>query len=299
MARRGNEGTDATEATEATQPSTTETTPAAPAETEAAVDLTAFSGAVAAAVAEVDTSTGTLPEAAYGPVSEAFRALDGVKARNKAKAFLAEKMREAMESMDAPLAKAYMSLQDKGTVSAPSASKPKEPADPTGSYVEKVVALTLARKLVTAPDGLADDWQAKAQALQEQASAQTESYGAYLASTDEAKTEPEGILPVVKAAFKLAAGRAAGGGRSGSTRVGPTRNIATHITEAFSDQPVGTFLKISQIKKFKSSEYGDDSPSAGALSARLFPKGGSMKTPIAGIEPSTNSDGDRGAVKTA
>jgi hypothetical protein len=50
---------------------------------------------------------------------------------------------------------------------------------------------------------------------------------------------------------------------------GPRRSIASHITEAFDEQPIGTFLSVGEIRSFESSEYGTDLPSAGAISAAL------------------------------
>ena len=50
---------------------------------------------------------------------------------------------------------------------------------------------------------------------------------------------------------------------------GPRRSITRHITEAFAEHPVGTFLPVGEIRAFESSEYGSDLPSAGAISAAL------------------------------
>lgn len=303
MARRDNPSTatadEATEAQSAPEGDAAESTSTteAPAEAPRAdTDLTAFTAAIESAISQRDESTGVMPETVFGAVVEAYRALPDTKARNDAKKYLAAQMRTSMEKLDAPTAKSYMTLQDRGTASAPSATKPKEPVDPTQAYVEKAVSLRLALNLIPKPEGLAEDWQDKAKALAESVVPQVTAYQAYLDDTTEGKTEPTDTSAVVKAAFKLAAGRASGGGRTGVTRTGPTRNIANHITEAFAEKASGDFLKISEIKKFKSAEYGDDSPSAGALSARLFPSNG--KDPqIAGIKPGQNAEGDRGAFK--
>lgn len=54
-----------------------------------------------------------------------------------------------------------------------------------------------------------------------------------------------------------------------SSYSGPRRSIALHITEAFRDHPIGTFLSVGEIRSFESNEYGSDLPSAGAISAAL------------------------------
>lgn len=56
------------------------------------------------------------------------------------------------------------------------------------------------------------------------------------------------------------------------------RDIGAHIVHAFRDLPSGTFLTIQQIRNTPSPEYGNEAPSAGAISARLFPSTGSRTT---------------------
>ena len=86
-------------------------------------------------------------------------------------------------------------------------------------------------------------------------------------------------------------------GRSGgSTYTGERRDIGQHIVEAFADVESGTFLTVAEIRKHDSSQYTSENPaSAGAISARLFPKSG--KCTVEGIEPGTNEKGNRGARK--
>lgn len=87
-------------------------------------------------------------------------------------------------------------------------------------------------------------------------------------------------------------------GRSPGSKAGQRahrRDVGLHIANAFKNIPSGTFLTIQQIKNTPSPEYGDDSPSAGAVSARLFPSTGKPTT-VAGIEP-TRHNGVRGARK--
>ena len=78
---------------------------------------------------------------------------------------------------------------------------------------------------------------------------------------------------------------------------GERRDIGVHISAAFANKEAGDFLTVSQIRAARSDEYGDNSPSAGAISARLFPKSG--KFTVDGIKPSTSTDGkaNKGAIK--
>ncbi|PRY39335.1 uncharacterized protein DUF1524 [Geodermatophilus tzadiensis] len=77
---------------------------------------------------------------------------------------------------------------------------------------------------------------------------------------------------------------------------GRRRDIAAHIAHAFADLPVGSFLTVSQIRNTPSPEYEGTAPSAGAISARLFPASGPMT--LVGVVPDQRN-GVRGARKTA
>ena len=97
----------------------------------------------------------------------------------------------------------------------------------------------------------------------------------------------------------LAIGKAAkAGARAGSTFTGERRDIGKHIAEAFESVEPGGFLTVAEIRKFRSNEYGDNPPSAGAISARLFPSGGGDCT-IEGVSGDTNDKGNKGGRKTA
>lgn len=72
------------------------------------------------------------------------------------------------------------------------------------------------------------------------------------------------------------------------------RDIGRHIEYVFADRAEGDFLTIAQIRREQSPEYRESAPSAGAISARLFPANGRMTVP--GILPETR-DGIRGARK--
>jgi hypothetical protein len=293
MARRDKNTPD-----EATPAESTE----APASTEAKapekpVDLTAFEAAVTTAVG-TKADDGSLTEESVQPVQAAYRELDGTKARNAAKNRMTELMRDAMNANDIFLAKAYMALSDQLTA-AKASSEPKAPADPTEAYVQRATILGLATALVESTAGEGVDVTAAQVNVEKNVGEATGSAQAYLAwvNGDEATRgdEPE-ATPVVKAAVKLAQGKAArvGTGRSGGTFDGPRRDIGKHITSAFSGVESGAFLTVAQIRSAKSDEYGDNPPSAGAISARLFPSSGNCT--VEGITPGMK-DGIRGATK--
>lgn len=77
----------------------------------------------------------------------------------------------------------------------------------------------------------------------------------------------------------------------------PTRrDIGQHIVNAFAELEDGDFLTIGEIRKVPSPQYPvDDLPSAGAISARLFPANGGPTT-VPGVVGVT-VDGRRGARK--
>jgi len=322
MARRGPKNND--QATPATDPTTEENTvttateapaetpteaPAAdpateapaeaPAEAAAPVDLTAFLAAVDAAVAQRDESTGELPVAAFEPVTAEYRKLDGLKAKNAAKATVAERMKDAMNALDMPTARAHMLINTNALVAqSAKGGGEKPPADPKVAFTERLQAILLAYRLVAseAPEGVdvatiqaGDDLVTQAQAL-----------AAYNANEAEDKGEAPESSAVVRAALKLATGKATGGRKAGvgtGSNGGVRRDIGAHIESAFADVEAGTFLTVAEIRVHKSAEYGDEPPSAGAISARLFPASGNST--VKGVTPGTNDKGTRGATKLA
>jgi len=71
-------------------------------------------------------------------------------------------------------------------------------------------------------------------------------------------------------------------------------DIARHISAAFTGLPSGTFLTINEIQHASSDEYPDKLPSAGAISARLFP--GNREVTVTDVAPEIRN-GVRGARK--
>lgn len=298
--------TEATPSTEenrvtVTDESTSTSTEAAATEEKAAeapVDLTAFTSAVDAAVAGRDEATGDPSEEAILAAQTEYRNLNGPKAKNAAKKLVEEKMREAMNSRDIHGARAYMLVSDNLTAGASGSKGTSTPADPKEAFTQRVQALLLAQTLLAdqAPEGITFD---EVSVTDEQTDA-ARALLAHEASEAEDKGDAPEASQVVKAAVKLATGKAArvgGSGRTGGTFTGERKDIGKHIAEAFAGAESGAFLTIAQIRSHKSEEYGDNPPSAGAISARLFPQSG--KCTVEGVEPGQNSEGRKGATKVA
>ena len=233
---------------EGTEATTTET-PA-----EQPVDLGPFKEAVAAALAEGDSSTGQLPEASIAKVNEAYRAVEGNKGKGEARKYLEEAMLEAVGKLDAVAARGYSDL--KTNLSAAGGSKSERtPADPTAAFVQRVTSLRLALSIVESdrPEGVEDE---KIEALVTESQALVDQQKAYLADESEDKGDGPELTPVVRAAFKAASGKATGGAsRRGGNSGGVRRDIGKHIASAFAEVEVGTFLTIAEIAKHKSAEY--------------------------------------------
>ena len=58
--------------------------------------------------------------------------------------------------------------------------------------------------------------------------------------------------------------------------------ITSRIAEAIAGAEAGTFLSVAHLRKSKWEEYGDDAPSAGAITNRLEPTSGAA-TSIPGV----------------
>lgn len=274
-----NQEAQVTESTDTTTEATPESTDEATAE-PTPVDLTAFKQSVEVALAEADTSTGELPEEQVALVNKEYRALDGQKPKNEARKFLEEGMLAAVGELDAVKARSYSDLKVKLTATGGPKKEPT-PTDPVAAYVQRMASLRLAEQVVNAqapefPEGR--EVSAEVAALVSENEALVGKQLAHLADESEDKGEGPELTPVVRAAFKAASGKASGGTHTPFT--GTRRDIGAHITSAFADKEVGTYLSISEIAKHRSAEYGDEAPSQGAISARLFPT-----TTVEGVEP--------------
>jgi hypothetical protein len=298
------ETTDVTEAVEAVAESTDEDTEAGP-----AFDLTEFEAAIEAAVESRDRDTGTIDTSTLGAVNAAYQALDGAKAKAAARKILSDKMFEAMNDVEMAKAKSYHDVQAglSAAKSATAGGRERVPADPTEAFVDRVVAVGLAYQLTSldVPEGVEGNWQDRANAKTGDLFTQAQAYKAWREQPEESRGDAPEIEAPVRAAFRIADGRAAGSRRLGGVSTPGTqvrRNIAEHIKQAMDDVPEGEFRTIAQIRAFKSSEYGDESPSAGAISARLFPGGDSTKCTLVKqgipVEP-VEADGKKGAKRVS
>lgn len=331
MARRGSKGStavaDETEAQasdtetaieETTPEATTESAPAATkadlSDDEIDARLGEFKETVAAAVDQRDATVGTMSDEVLRTVTNAYTSLDGgPKVKNAAKKYVQAQMTDAMNQMSQEgvvLARAYFQIQEEALVAKRAAKgtgerRVREPVNPTEAFVERAASLALAAELVGAevPEGVDDDWLDKAntRVAELQSGDEIDTYRTWLLNDAEDKGDAPEVSPIVIAAVKLALGRTAKPGKkirpasSGSTYTGERRDVGKHITEAFDGKASGTFLLVSEIAKFASNEYGDDRPSSGAVSARLFPPSG--KCTVEGITPGQNELGRKGAFK--
>lgn len=302
--------TSTTEAPVETDETATESTPteadtsAAEAPAEVALDLAPFEAAVELAVSQRDTATGDLALAVIDPVNQEFRKLPGIKGKNAGKALLNKGMKSSMDNVDIQSARAYMTLIESMTTSGGSSSTseraPRVPVDPTEAFVQVAAGLRLAINLVgeNVPEGVEDGWKEKVTALVTESGEQAATYLAWVTSDAEDKGDEPEVSAVVKAAVKLSVGKSArvGGGKAASGTsspyLGERRDTGKHILHAFEGKESGAFLSISEIRKATSPEYGDSLPSAGAISARLFPKTGKMT--LEGVVPA-EENGKKGA----
>jgi hypothetical protein len=278
--KEDNVSTAAPEAPASTETPAVENATAEAPKAEVEVDLTDFEAAVNAAVSDTegrDATTGELVPALIEPVNAEFRKLDGAKAKNKARALLGSLMKETMNKLDMPLARSYMILSENLSAgSSGGAKSERTPADPTEAFVQRMVGLKLAAALAQAnvPEGVDENWSAKANELYKASEPKANSYLAWVRGDEETRGDEPEVSPVVRSAVKLAQGKSAkvgGSVRSGGAGDGVRRDIGKHIESAFADVESGTFLTISEIRNHKSEEYGENPPSAGAISARLFP----------------------------
>lgn len=310
MARRSNKATEATETavTEAPVEETVETTeetteateaPAAEATEETPIDLGPFQAAANEAVSQADESTGDLTTELINSVNTVYRDIDGIKGKNQARSWLEEQMKAAIVGKDIMRARAFVELKENLSAGGGSSTSTRTPADPTTAFVNKVAALSIASTLVSSrvPEGVSEDWAEQVEAKVNELAEQVDAYASYIDSTDEDAEAPE-VSPVVRQAFKLSAGKASGAGGSSRVAGGPRRDIEKHLQQVFENEEVGAFLTINEIAKAKSTEYGDDRPSAGAVSARLFKKDGSAYSGN-GIEAVAEEGKPRGARKIA
>lgn len=272
----------ATEAAEANEAAATEASEAPKAEAE--VDLTAFKNVVSQALQNYDSETGSVTDEAKTEIVAQYRALSGTKGKSAGRAELKAEMLRQMDAKDVFKARAVMDLQ-KAIDEAPSGGGKRAsatPVDPTQAHVELVAGLRTALDLaqVNLPEGVNEDWATKAKELVSVSAPQAEQYRAWVTSTADDKGDEPDVPAFVKSAVKLSLGKSArvsaARASSGTTRTpfdGPRRNVKTHLASAIAAAESGTFLTVADLVSHKSAEYGDDSPSSGAVSARIEKEG--------------------------
>lgn len=258
-------------------------------ETEEVIDLTEFEAAVEAAVANADEATGAVNEVDISAVRTSYQGLPGIKPKNAAKAHLNNELKAAVSGMNLPKARSIMTLNEEAAVAGKSAA-PKKEVNHREQFVNKVATLTLA--LYLAQQDVPEQIQDSAEAVAE---AQGQANGAFEEGLNVmADSELETESALVRSAIKLAQTKARkAGNRSAGT--GERRDLGGHITEAFDSIESGEFMSVAAIRKFQSSVYGTDAPSAGAITNRLEPKSGKGTT-VEGITVS-HQDGKLGATK--
>jgi hypothetical protein len=301
--------------------------PAGPTDDELKAAWSGFEAAVGkpepaeGAIGARDLASGEMGDAATSAVTEAYKALLTTSQKRQAREFLESAMKAALsEKLDAVLARAYMQLGNAvKSTGAARETVARAPVDPTTAHVERVASIYLATSMVAPPSGVAENWATRVQELANSLGGEVQAYLNYLAAKaewdakDEATRGDEPKAPevsdVVVQAAKIARGRAVSTRKTSGTKgdsaprvsgpgySGPRRSVGAHIQAAFASQPVGTFLKISEIAGATSEEYGDDHPSSGAVSAALFPASGKVRD-LGGIEPAIEN-GNKGARKIA
>lgn len=256
-----------------------------------------------------DTATGALPEVALAGVKVAYGNLP-IRLKAWAREYVTTLTPAAMEAGDWIKARSLVEVLNAfKTAVTPRAAAVKEPVDPTADFVNKVAAHYLAPSLCKPGEGVAANYAELARSTAESLVAQVKDYLTWENENEalpegERKEAPEGLNPVIAQALRIARGRGVAGAgrptkagekapRRARVASGTRRDVAAHILNAFKDKPAGTFLSISEIVNTPSEEYGEDKPSAGAVSARLFP-GEGKESNVEGVTPAVQ-DGKKGA----
>lgn len=280
----------------------------------------------AAVPGKIDEKNGEVPSENMAEIVEAYRNLPGgTRAQNKALERLSKNQMTALtEHMWAVGARALsliiLALRDAGKGSRPKADTVAKPTvNPTEAHVALAAAHALAVNFVPVGEGVAADWANQVNQKVNDLRDEVVTYNTYLAAkasydalTDEQKAETEEpqapeVDAIILTAARLARGRVAGpkkatkepkAGSAVSTPRDPSAprgDILAHIREVFADKPVGTFLKVAEIAKQGTSQYGPGQASGGAISARIQ---SSKFSEVEGLEYVDEGNG-KGVRKTA
>ena len=290
------------EATEAPAPADDKAAKQAAADAEHEPKVEAFKAIVREVVEAADETTGSVSEAGLERAAEAYRNVTGgIKYKNQAKEFVDEGMKSHLSANEYTIAVAYNEVSEKlrVTKAAPKATAPK--IDPKEAYADRVAALQVALDYLES--NVPEEAEGYELPSTDAAYNQAAEYIGWTEEDAETRGEAPELTPVAQAAVKVIQGRglggrkASGGGIARAPFTGTRRDVGAHIVNAFADKASGEFMTVSEIVKTRSDEYGDDAPSSGAVSARLFPKGDASKCNVEGVIPGVNSDGVKGATK--
>lgn len=265
-----------------------------PTEAEQAAAFDEFMTKAKAAVEQVDRSTGSLPDGFVADVKAAYVALPIAKNKTAARNWLDAGMKDALTKppFDPFKAKAFLDLNEAcRSTGANRETVAKPPVNPTEAFVEEVTAHWLATSLLIPGPEVDASYVAQAQALAKSLEDEAKVYKKYLTDSAAWLAKPEAergeepkapeVHKVILHAAKIALGRGArrtspkpasgtaAAAATAATYTGPKRDVKAHIREAFENVPVGGFLKIGEISKFKSQAYGESTVSGGAINAAL------------------------------
>lgn len=274
----------------------------------------------------IDPMNGNITEADMASIHQAFTSLaGGTKSHNQAMKRLQDNQLTALtEFMWAVGARAYsliiVALKNAGKSARPSVSPvAKATVNPTEAHVALGAAHALAVNFLAVGSDVDANWGTMVSEKVNGLRDEVVSYNAYLtekatwdalSDEDKAKTEeptaPE-VDPIILTAARLARGRTttvkkarepkAPGSAATTPRdpSAPRGDILAHIQEVFANLPVGAFLKVSEIAKVGTSQYGAGQASGGAISARIK---GPKFAEVSGLSFENDSNG-QGVRKTA
>jgi|SRR5688572_18393563 len=259
---------------------------------------------------ERDTGTGVLSDKLKGEIKQKYIDLPAGQGKDSARQQVKEWVKGLIEQSIVGLAgeraRTFFLIQSeclnaKGANTGTGAVVKQ--VDPVEDYINEVVALYLAPYLLAKPDD-AGDVSTKVNARAEELSKHLAGYATWLHADAETRGDEPEVPDEVRRAGRIATGKttrtagtrkratASGDGTPRATYNGPRRDVAKHVAEFFGGE-VGKVALMGEIAKFQSAEYGNDRPSSGAVTARIWPTSGNAST-IPGVE-AVMKDGKKAA----
>ncbi|UYL87114.1 hypothetical protein SEA_HOLLOW_96 [Gordonia phage Hollow] len=258
-----------------------------------------FEAQVKRALSEAEPSTGVAAKQFLEAAVLAYRAITGgIKYKNLGKKWLQNEISNAINEARFPNAVTLNAINE--LIQAGSANaEPAVTVDPKEEYGKLIAAHE------TALDYLRENVPTEAEGYEvpdtETAFEELSNYLDWEGTEDRDEADKPELGDVATVALAIIKGKKAKKARKSgtTTRVtsydGPRRSVAKHIESAFEGVESGTFLKIVDITKHTSEEYGDDNPSSGAVAAALFPKSGKERE-WTNLRPATDGQGVKGAI---